>query len=437
MPAMPEEWAYSSTPAIWGARRSPPENVVRERVLATALVALVGCGEAIPLEDAGIDASAPQDATSPEDAGGHEPDTGTDAGPACEAGDTRAVECGNCGLAMESCSAGGVWEATSECLGEGECAAGEVEREGDAMCLERSRICDEACAWRPWTATRPAGECEAGETRTLTDGCSGGETRTEVCSAECAWVEDTPCSDACVGIRRSAPWDSEEICIPNGPFMRGNPGQIAATPVREVQLSSYYIDRYPVTNERYRGCVAAGICRPAYGPDYSNPAKATHPVHGVSWDDAVAFCAWDGARRLPTEAEWEKAGRGPSPSELNYPWGTWECEHIDFRTCGWAPADAERDLSHDDVTAYPLAASSYGVEMLVGGVRQWVSDWYGGSYYGESGSYVDPRGPASGTSRSIRGAARADTRVTLYYRRAYEPVWQVPLVGFRCARDGE
>ena len=411
---------------------------MKERVLATALVALVGCGESITLEAAGTaGATGPVDGMVLLDSGPDDPDTGVDAGPACEAGETRAVECGNCGLAMESCSEAGAWEPTSECLGEGECSAGSVETETGEMCLERSRICDEACAWRPWAPTRDAGECEAGETRELSEGCGGGETRTEVCSAECAWVEDTPCSDACVGTRRTAPWHSEEVCIPNGPFMRGGFGQIAATPVREVQVSSYYIDRYPVSNDRYRACVAAGLCREPFGPDYADMAKGGHPVHGVNWDDAVAFCTWDGGRRLPTEAEWEKAARGPAPSDLPYPWGTRECEHIMFRDCGWDPGRDNRDFTYDDVNAYPLAASSFGVELMVGGVGQWVADWFGAGYYRESSSYTDPEGPMTGMGRVIRGTDRYESDTELWWRRAQAPVWQVPMVGLRCARDGE
>lgn len=376
----------------------------------------------------------------PDDGGPGDASAGDlDAGPACVSGEMRASECGNCGLRSEVCT-GGAWETVSECLGEGPCAAGAIEVEAGAFCAERTRICDEGCAWRPWVSTRESGICEPGETRALTDGCAASEMRTELCSTECVWVEDVGCSDACVGTRRTAPWDAEEICVPQGSFRRGRAGWAEAIPERDVYVSNFYVDRYPVTNRRYQLCLSAGICpAPSVNGalDLADSARADHPVHGITWHGAVAFCDWDGGRRLPTEAEWEKAARGPLPSDLDYPWGSLQCSHIDFRSCGWTPPAGERFRTPDPVNAYSTAASMFGVDVLVGSVWQWVGDWYSTTYYGDPSSLVDPQGPATGTTRVYRGCPRDGTAPQLWRRLAVEPTWGPSLVGIRCARNGD
>jgi len=310
------------------------------------------------------------------------------------------------------------------------------------MCFERTRTCDAMCNWQSWVTTSEAGECEPGTSRTLTEGCPAPQERTEFCLDSCEWVEDRECSDVCVGRARTMPWYMEELCVGEGLFLRGTTNRLASYVVKpqlEVFVSSFYVDRYPVTNRRYRACVNAGVCElpVANGAtDYMDPTKDDHPVHAVHYDQAAAYCAWDGGRRLLTEAEWEKAARGPAPRDVDFPWGAGECDRMSFRICGWRPGES---VTPDPVNAYPDAVSFYGVDAMIGMVLEWVSDWGNNDYYADPSSLVDPQGPATGTARVVRGSPREDARrhVYLWQRRYESPRGTQNLLGFRCARDGD
>ena len=214
-------------------------------------------------------------------------------------------------------------------------------------------------------------------------------------------------------------------------------------PAHMVFLDSYFMDKYEVSNKDYGQFVKAkGHPAPAYWDD-PRLNKSEQPVVGVNWYDAKAYCEYRG-KRLPTEAEWEKAARGPNATL--YPWGN------DFN-----PAKANYGKNHEatmPVDAYPDGVSYYGVYNMAGNVFEWVSDWYDPRYYGRLETMVNPTGPAKplwlggtgtyvdrltvGEKRVIRGGSWIAPESTV---RATHRFWNHPLnnsygvgLGFRCAK---
>jgi len=232
--------------------------------------------------------------------------------------------------------------------------------------------------------------------------------------------------------------------VPAGEFLMGSDsGDADERPQRRVYLDAFEIDQYKVTNVQYRRFLAAtGRAGPQRWPErYAHlvpgrdpnwrgatyPAGETlHPVVGVGWTDAMAYCAWAG-KRLPTEAEWEKAARGIDGRR--YPWGDeWQAGRANTREAGVGYTQP--------VGSYPAGASPYGALDMAGNAWEWVSDLYDRQYY----TYApdrNPSGPSTGTGeRMLRGGAwdSPPDHVRASYRNATHFFGPNFRAGFRCAR---
>jgi len=232
-----------------------------------------------------------------------------------------------------------------------------------------------------------------------------------------------------------------EACIAAGTFMMGTTqpvanGYSAHGPVHSVTLSAYFLDINEVTVARYRRCVDAGICAlpgvdAAQGCTYTAESAdhEKHPVTCVSWQDGQDFCTWD-ERRLPTEAEWERAGRGTM--SWKYPWGNVFLCSLAVVSAGTQCPTYATQLPEPVGTA-ATGHSLEGIMDLSGNAAEWVADWFG--VY-PSSAVTNPTGPASGSVRIQRGGGwlTASADANSYARRAAAPEGQGPY-GFRCARD--
>ena len=150
------------------------------------------------------------------------------------------------------------------------------------------------------------------------------------------------------------------------------------------------------------------------GADWRHPAGRAsdiggledHPVVHVSWNDAMAYCAWAG-RRLPTEAEWEYAARGGLPA-AKYPWGDAEVDDGGWRANIWQGAFPHFNAADDGwITTSPVRSfqpNGWGLWQTIGNVWEWCADWFDPSYYRRSPA-MDPTGPSSGTARVMRGGS--------------------------------
>jgi formylglycine-generating enzyme required for sulfatase activity len=274
------------------------------------------------------------------------------------------------------------------------------------------------------------------------------------------------------------------VFVPEGEFKMGMGGNGTALlpeeqdqwPEHKVWLKGFWIDRYEVSNRQYalfldwiakNKSKAHAFCSPdepknkdhtpaSWGsPRFSGDA---HPVVGVDWWDAYAYAAF-AKKRLPTEAEWERAARGTDARV--FPWGP----DFDAKKCVWPEFWLKRSPTDDSdwndfvnnaprltapVDACDDGKSVAGISNMAGNVAEWVGDWYLASYYHDrwtkategmgSGTDREPRGPETGTERVIRGgswATRASSRLTTTFRDHDRPGTRVNWVGFRCAKDGD
>jgi len=222
-----------------------------------------------------------------------------------------------------------------------------------------------------------------------------------------------------------------QVHVAAGEFIMGR-GTAGTLPRHIVYLDAYWMDRVEVTNSMYKLCVAAKGCSlPVSDNTYFDQwVYRNHPVTYVTWFQANEYCQWAG-RRLPTEAEWEKAARGGTDERL-YPWGN---TRPNARL-----ANFDGTMIHESLSAYryPLGASPYGALNMSGNVREWIADWYDPNYYYVA-PYANPEGPAAGTERSLRsGSYNEDQREIAVYRRYRHSPQSAGLSrGFRCAQDEE
>jgi len=278
---------------------------------------------------------------------------------------------------------------------------------------------------------------------------------------------------------------AEMVFVPVGEFVMGseNLGD-DERPAHRVYLDDFWIDRYEVTNERFALFVTAtgyqteaerrgwgwvwkgsdgstelttgwekvegADWRHPRGPDPSTTLrqgseqhssiadKMDHPVVLVSWNDADTYCRWAG-KRLPSEAQWEKAARGPSPPQQarddegpghgrRYAWGD------EFDSAKANTSESERGDTTPVGSFSPQGDSPYGASDMTGNVWEWVADWYGSDYYSQA-PLTNPPGPITGTYKVLRGGSWPFDEVYARtpFRYNVKPEYTYDFVGFRCS----
>lgn len=240
------------------------------------------------------------------------------------------------------------------------------------------------------------------------------------------------------------------VDVPAGKFLMGCNEEVDTAcylnenPHHELTLSTYRIGKYEVSVGEYQKCITNGACNNTgdihYRTNTDDPecnlgvaGKEKHPMQCVTWYGAKAYCEYIG-KRLPSEAEWEKAARGPDGGI--YPWGNdpdIHCEYV-------VKADGNEGLGCGvggpmTVGSKPNGISLYGAYDMIGNVWEWVNDWYDDDYY-ETMPTKNPAGPGSGAYRVLRGGSwRSGVPSTLRasYRSSDYPESSSSTYGFRCA----
>ena len=269
-----------------------------------------------------------------------------------------------------------------------------------------------------------------------------------------AWtLMPSPTPTLGVGSVRISPKDGMRIVyVPEGEFIMGSEGyQDDEKPLHTVDLDAFWIDQYEVTNGMYAKCVEAKVCSvpipyffsvTAFSSDEipfrfladsstyldqldTDPEFFNQPVTSIFWDNANAYCQWVG-RRLPTEAEWEKAARGIDAQ--TYPWGEKiDCTKANYRSCVGNPSR---------IGSYEAGQSPYGAYDMAGNAMEWVADWYGSRYYQKS-PRENPSGPESGRYRVFRGGSWGSANLANRTTNRPGNAANIPneFIGFRCARS--
>jgi len=254
-------------------------------------------------------------------------------------------------------------------------------------------------------------------------------------------------------------------CVPAGPFVRGaeadrhdcpqggqrRPYRGVNAPRMTIDLDAFLMDLTEVTVSEWGGCVAARVCKRA-GPLYRDFDRPAQPIVGVSWFDADTFCRWKG-KRLPTEAEWEKAARGPDGEANPFGDAPLTCANAVImddrgRSCG-VDNRSERAGTGRVLEVRSRPPGRYGIFDLAGNAEEWVADWWTPSYAacGAACAGKNPKGPCDGarscegmTWRSVRGGSWywPAEHASGFHRRRHFPANEAKTFhhfGFRCAKD--
>ena len=216
------------------------------------------------------------------------------------------------------------------------------------------------------------------------------------------------------------------VAIPSGTFLMGSvDGQEDEAPVHAVHVDAFEMAVHPTTRAEYQEFLAETGHPPPRDWLLREFAAPDLPVVGVSWDDAMAYCAWCGGVRLPTEAEWERAARGGVEGD-RYPWGN--------DLPAWIPNEARGPLPGP----WPVElgpANGFGLYGIAANIHEWCADWHARDYYAQSPT-SNPPGPPHGQRRASRGGSwrHAITISRTSARSKLAPSFRYTDYGFRVVR---
>jgi formylglycine-generating enzyme required for sulfatase activity len=285
-----------------------------------------------------------------------------------------------------------------------------------ALALGLGGCCDDECATTPGSDARAEG--------------GGGDAAPSECQTDKVQCKADELNAFGVCLAQSS-----MVKVPAGEFTMGHTEHGKDyNPEHKVTLKEYLIDKTEVTVAQYKACVDCGVCaeplrdgsHTGREPYYGNAKFADYPVIHVSWKDAKAYCEGIG-KRLPTEAEWEKAARGTNGD--TFPWGTAAptSSHANY---------AAKVNDTAPVTDYDQGKSPYGALNMAGNVWEWVADSYDATYYSKSPA-ADPPGPTSSVVKVMRGGGfiSSTSEIATYTRGHDAEGAAFSTVGFRCAKD--
>lgn len=262
---------------------------------------------------------------------------------------------------------------------------------------------------------------------------------------------------------------SEMLLIPAGEFTMGGRKEdldgfekqgylnyASEGPLHKVSISSFYMDKYEITNAQYAQFLNYiektgdhSINHPDQPDNIGHQQQyideklndPLQPAVGINWFDAYAYCKWAG-KRLPTEAEWEYAARGSDDIYRKYPWGNEEPDaegiwRANYRPLKGADLDGYRHTS--PVGSYPDGISPFGIMDMAGNAEEWVHDWLDVGYYGKTDGAKDPQGPLGGRNKVIKGGSYGSDKyhVRIATRLYGAPHPKTELLGIRCAQSIE